>query len=258
MNNMIINPWEMADTIQQTVIPNFVLAKYITLRIAPPREKTIREGVVSTLAMLSYVLDNGKEINTIEVSQGPSGFEINFPFGKRGISATKYRGMKSIYKFRRPDGTWFQIGSNDPKTRINEKFTVSYAEEYLSKSISDWKTLSAKEHDQLIDEYLESMFMFGLAMDYNLPVEGEDIRFPEIGMVTDFYRRFEPPVGDDKYGRVTATKFAPAEGKDTLSGDYTLVDAEIAAAILTKLQERESTSTFNPKDFGNETSEDII
>lgn len=253
--NMIINPWDMADTIQQTVIPNFVLAKYMTLRIAPPKGKTVREGLVETLGLLSYTLENGKEITTIDVTQGPSGFEIEFPFGKRGLTATKYRGPKSVYKFRKANGDWFQIGTNDPKTWINERFTPAYAEEILSEKISDWTSLTDIDKSQLVDEYLEDMFMFGLAMDHNLEVEGEDIKFPEIGMVTNFYRRYEAPSGDEKYGRVTATKFAPAEGKETLSGDYTMVDAEIAAAILNKLQERDE--SFSPKDF-DKNSEDII
>lgn len=252
---MIINPWEMADTIQQTVIPNFVLAKYMLLKVAPPKGKTVRDGVVGTLGLLSYTLENGKEVTTIDVSQGPSGYEIAFPFGKRGISATKYRGPKSIYKFRKSDGTWFQIGTNNTPTGVNSKFTIEYAEEYLSGSINDWKTLPDRDREQLIDEYLESMFMFGLAMDFNLEVEGKDMKFPEVGMVTQFYRRYEAPIGDDKYGRVTATKFAPAEGKETLSGDFTMVDAEIAAAILNKLAERDE--SFNPKEF-DKTSEEVI
>lgn len=253
--NMIINPWDLADNIQQTTIPHFALAKYITLRIAPPKGKVVRDGLVETLGLLSYTLENGKEISTIEVTQGPSGFEINFPFGKRGLSATKYRGAKSVYKFRRSDGSWFQIGSNDPKTWINEKFTVAYAEDYLSKTMSNWKTLSSVDQNQLVDEYLEGMFMFGLAMDHNLEVEGNDMKFPEVGMVTNFYRRYEAPVGDEKYGRVIVTKFAPAEGKETLSGDFTMVDAEIAAAILNKLQERDE--SFDPKNF-DKNSEDIF
>lgn len=255
MTNMIINPWEMADTIQQTVIPNFVVAKYMLLRIAPPKGKLLRDGLVATQGLLSYQKENGETVTTIEVTQGPSGYEISFPFGKRGLLATKYRGAKSVYKFRRPDGTWFQIGSNDPKTWVNQKFTPEYAEEYLSKSMANWNTLPDIERDQLIDEYLENMFMFGLAMDFNLPIEGNDIKFPEVGLVTDFYRRYEAPSGDEKYGRVTATKFAPAEGKETLSGEFKVVDAEIAAAILNKLQERDE--SFDPKNF-DKNSEDVI
>lgn len=258
MSNLIINPWDIAEDTKQAVIPSFVQGKFILMRIAAPKGKTVRDGLVAHLGLISYKTEDGKEVTMTEVTKTSSGFTVEFPSGKRGILSTKFRGPKNWYKFRRPDGSWFQIGTNDPVTKINDKFTPEYAEKRLSATVKEWSSYNDIERDNLIDEYLEGMFMFGLAMDFNLPMKEEikEIELPFVGMVTEFYRQYTPPAKGEKYGNTIITKFAPREGKETLSGDYTRVDAEIAVAIHTKLQEREE-ERFDPAVFG-EDDEDVI
>jgi hypothetical protein len=237
----------MAESLSETILPSFLKGKFILLRIAPPKGKTVREGLVHTLGLSSYTNENGKEFKMIEVTDGPSGYEVTFPFGKRGIMATKYRGPKSWYKFRKEDDTWFQIGSNDPVTKVNEKFTAGYAEKILSVS-KGWAKLSEAERDEQIDQYLYDMFSFAFAIDYSLKVEQGVPELPFVGMVTELYRRYTEPKEGAKYGNTTVTKFATAEGKERLSGKFTKVDEEIAVAIYDKLIERDE-ARFDPSDF---------
>jgi len=256
MSNLTINPWEMAEGLNEAVIPSFVEAKYMLLRIAPPKGKTIKEGLVNTLGLVSYIGDNGKEVLMIEVTEGPDGYSVEFPFGKRGIQATKYRGPKSWYRFKKSDGTWFQIGSNNPVTKVNNKFTANYAEKHLSTTVEDWAKLSIAEQDALIDQYLLDMYMFAFALDYNLEVDQDNVQLPFVGMVTKLYRRYTPPKEGERFGNTIVTKFAPSEGRETLNGEFTQVDATIAAAIYNKLQERDA-ARFNPLDFVENEREDF-
>ena len=84
----------------------------------------------------------------------------------------------------------------------------------------------------LIDEYLYNRFMFALALDYNMltPEQYELLDNPEVdfdqllkegtivlpfvGMITNMYRRYDPPKDDKQYGNTVVTKFAPSEGKE--------------------------------------------
>jgi len=257
MSNLI-NPWEMVSDLNEAVIPQFTQAKYMILRIAPPKGKDIHAGLLATCGLVSYIGENETEVKMIEASEGPSGYEITFPNGKRGLTATKYRGPKSWYRFRKADGSWFQIGSNNRDTGINEKFTPAYAEKHLASSIKGWDQMSEADREGSVNDYLYDMFMFALALDFNLKVEGDNIEMPFVGMVSDLYRRYTPPKEGEKYGNTVITKFAPSEGRTTLSGDYTKVDAEIAVAIHEKIQER-SEARFNPADFTEkEAEEDVI
>lgn len=257
MSNLI-NPWDMASDLNEAVIPQFVQAKYMVLRIAPPKGKEVVAGLLATCGLMSYVGENGTEVKMIEVSEGPSGYSVEFPNGKRGITATKYRGPKSWYRFRKEDGSWFQIGSNDRATGINNKFTPEYAEKHLESSIKGWDQISEADRKEMIEEYLYDMFLFALALDFNLKVEGDDLEMPFVGMVSDLYRRYTPPKDGEKYGNTVITKFAPSEGRETLSGDYTKVDAEIAAAVHAKIQERDE-ARFDPADFAKkDAKEDVI
>ena len=253
----IVNVWDMTEGLNEQVIPQFVEGKYMVLRIVPPKGKDIAAGLVTTCGLVSYTGENGNDVPMIEVSEGPGGFEVSFPNGKRGISATKYRGPKSWYRFRKEDGSWFQIGSNNRETGINEKFTPEYAEKHLSTSMKGWDQMSEADREEYKDEYLQDMFMFALALDFNLKVEGDEMELPFVGMVTDLYRRYTPPKEGQQYGNTVITKFAPSEGRETLSGDYTTVDAEIAAAVYEKLTER-TEARFDPTEFANKNSEEAV
>jgi len=256
MSNLV-NVWDMTDSLNEQVIPQFVKGKYMILRIAPPKGKEIESGLVTTCGLVSYAGENGKDVPMIEVSEGPGGFEVSFPNGKRGIQATKYRGPKSWYRFRKSDGSWFQIGSNNRETKVNEKFTVDYAEKHLSGSIKGWDQMSEVDRQDNINEYLYDMFMFALALDFNLRVEGDEMELPFVGMVTDLYRRYTPPKEGQQYGNTVITKFAPTEGMETLTGDYTTVDEAIAAAVYDKLQER-SEARFDPTELDTNNSDEVI
>ena len=256
MSNLV-NLWEMTEGLNEQVIPQFVKGKYMILRIAPPKGKDIIAGLVTTLGLVSYVGENGNDVPMIEVAEGPGGYEVTFPNGKRGIQATKYRGPKSWYRFRKEDGSWFQIGSNNRETGVNEKFTPEYAEKHLSNSMKGWDQMSDVDKAANINEYLYDMFMFALALDFNLKVEGDEMESPFVGMVTDLYRRYTPPKEDQTYGNTVVTKFAPSEGRETLTGDYTTVDEAIAAAVYDKLQER-SEARFDPAELDTKKSDDVI
>lgn len=246
--NMIVNPWEMGEEVSSNSIPSFTKGKFIVLRIVPPKGKTVRDGKVATLGMISYIADDGKEKVLIEVAQTSGGYSVEFPFGKRGIMATKYRGPKSWYSFvNNETGKRYQIGKNDPVTKINSRCTLEAAEKYLSENISDWQNLDNTSKEDAIDEYFNDMFMYGLAKDFNLDVERDDSLIPQVGMITDFYRRYTPPKTGERFGNVIVTKYATSEGKENISGDYKMVDAEIAATIYDGLTTRDdSASSFDP------------
>lgn len=249
---LIMNPWEISEeSTSVTRPPSFTQAKYMLVRLAHPKGKTVRDGVVATLAMISYFNEQDKEVESVQVDQTPSGYEITFPNGKGGIMATKYRGPKSFYKFVNNDTQkWYQIGSNDPVTKINSKCTTEAATAEMSKRIEGWDTLNDAEQNQYIDEYFQSLYMFGLAKDFNLDTESKEDEIPTVGFVTDFYRRYTPPKGDERYGNVTVTKYAKAENKPNLPGEYKLVDAEIAASIYEALTSRDnSAASFDPANF---------
>jgi len=250
----IVNPWELGEI--TTGMPVFTKGKFITLKITPPKGKTIRNGLVATLAMIAYE-NEGEMIETVSVTGSPASYHVEFPHGKRDIMATKYRGPKSWYRFRNNEtGSFYTIGKRDPVTGINSRMTDDGAIDYLSGKITGWEGLSPDEQDSMIDDYFAEMYMFALAKDYNMDVEQEPALTPFTGMVTDFYRRYTPPKEGERWGNVVVTKFARQEGKETLSGDYTQVDAEIAATIYETLTTHEaSTTSFDPASFV-ENSED--
>jgi len=247
--------WEMSKKLNLSQIPDFVKGKFMLVRLAPPRGKTVRDGIVSSVAMLSYEGENG-EVDLVEVNKTPGGYQVSFPKGKRGILATKFRGPKSFYRFfNNVEQKWYEWGENDRKTGVNSNFTLQYAKEYLAGNdkngnprVPDWENLSDEEKDIHIDKYYQDKYMEGLAKDFNLDIEVDKSKLPQVGMVTNFYRRSTPPKEGERFSNIIVTKFAPREGKETLSGENKLVDAEIATSIYDALTRREDTS-FKPEDF---------
>jgi hypothetical protein len=214
-------------------IPNFVLGKFMVLDLVPPKGKTIHDGIVMTAAMLSYKPLEGDEVELVSVTQDGDKFNVEFPNGKRGIVASKYRGPKSIYKFvDTSSNKWMQIGSNKPGEICNEA-TVPYADKHLAENVEGYDELSQGEKDILIEEYLHDFFMFGLSQDFAFNTDEESgLILPRPGMVVKFYRRYTPPVDGKKYGNVIITKWALKEKQPNLDGSFTEQDPEIAAAIL--------------------------
>lgn len=244
------NPMDLVE--QSNRIPLLTEGKFMVLRMVPPKKtNSIRDGLVMTLALISY-MDKDKEVELVSISETPDGYKVDLPQGKRGIFATKYRGPKSYFRFKdEKTGADIYLGNNDPKTKINSKCTIAAAEEYMSVKIDNFEALPQDEKDAYIDEYFQNFYTFAFAKDLALPeVDGVQV-LPQPGMVTQLYRTYEPPQGDDKWGNTTVSKY-PLKGQDVpnLSGDYKLMPAEIATAIYQKITETDKpfNSEFNLDD----------
>lgn len=251
----IINPWELSAELESqssplSKIPNFTLAKYMVLRLVPPKGKTVRDGLVMTAAMLSYTPVEGDEVKTINISEGTGGYEIEFPLGKVGLMATKFRGPTSYYKFVDPRDKKFKQISND-------KFTLDGAIAELSKT-AGWEELSDVEKDISLDEYFINNYNFGMDRDFALDVD----EHVEIGLVSQFYRRYAPPAEGEKYPHIIITKWPskrnPEEaGFANLTGEFKKADEEVALAIYDKLTERND-NKFDPSSFSENNDDDVI
>jgi hypothetical protein len=248
----ILNIWEMGTELDANkpagskfTIPTFVKGKYMVLKVAPPKTKTIRDGLVMTAAMLSYEYE-GAEVKTIEVKEGVGGYDILFPHGKYDLLATKYRGPKSMYKFLNPKtGKFTQIS--------NDKFTLTYAEQYLSSILPNWYELDASEKDVHVDEYFENMYTFGMANDFNFNTGIDPYDIPAPGMVVNFYRRWTAPKEGEKYGNTIITKWPNKKSEvekdyQNLDGSFAKFDEAIALAIYDGIKEQ-ATPKFDPSSF---------
>jgi len=237
MNN--INVWDLGSEVENKPrIPTFAKSKYMVLKVVPPKGKTVRDGLVMHAALISYEDKDGNEIKVTNVTEGTSGYEVEFPLGKYLVLATKYRGPKSWYNFVHPvSGKWTRIPQ--------EKFSLSFANEYVKSHTENWDQLDDTTKEQLVDDYFEKMYTFGLACDFNLDTSEEDFVTPKPGMVTHFYRRYTPPKEDEKYGNTIITKW-PSRRIDAekdfeaLDGSYEMVNSEVAEAIITALSENDN------------------
>lgn len=248
--SLFINPLDEDQSKDSKTPPSFFLGKYIVTKIGPPRDKTLREGMTISLALLSYENGSGQTIETISLAEGPNGYIVDFPQGKTRIKATKYRGPKSWYSFYHPvTGKRFTMGTRDPKTGINNLFTVEFVEDYYKQTLNNWSDLPQSEKDQLINEFLENKYLAAFARDFNLKVNEDDYfqgEFPVVGMVTNFYHEYTPPVGESKWGNVIATKYSKKGDPKSLPGDYEIYPIGIAQAINDKLAEYNRPDSFMP------------
>ncbi len=242
MSNIQINPWELGDDIQGTSIPHFAEGTHILAKLAHPKNKTVRDGLVGYFIMTSFIDEYGKKVDLIEATESPDGYQIKFPLGKRGLLATKFRGPQNNYKFVNPKtNKWFQI----PK----ERFTPEYASEFLSSKRPEWESLADIEKEGLIDEYLQDMFMFGLSQDLLLPAtESGDFTRPVVGVKTKLYRVSTPAdeTKGEKYPNIKITKWE--KGKPSLDGEFELVSEDLASAIYAEYSRRDE-DTFDPSTF---------
>lgn len=241
---MDIKPWDMGTEVaERPNVPSFTKAKFMITKVVPPKGKTIRDGLVVHAALISYN-NEGSDVKVTEVVEGPGGYAVEFPLGKFLVSATKYRGPKSIYNFVHPtSGKWTKIEA--------EKFTVPFAESYLSTSIPNWAELDDLAKEDHVDTYFEDMYNFGLACDFNFDTTEKDHPKVTPGMVVEFYRRYTPPAEDEKYGRTIITKWPSKKNLtekeyESLDGSFELKDAIIAEAILTALQTSDKPKEFDP------------
>ena len=230
-----IKPWEMGEA--TTGIPPLCVGDLMLVKLAFPREKTVRDGLVGTFMLTSYKDKNDKIIKTIEVKEGPGGYEVSFPLGKKNLIATKFRGPKSYYRFQNPnDGSYYVIPQ--------EKFSVEYATQYCATKIKDWDTLNDIEQDEHIDKYLEDMFMFGLSQDLMLPIEGDSFTAPTVGMQCKLYRVYTPPLEGEKYGNTIITKWH--KGEDPLTAEYEILPEILATTAYEEYYKRDVDTTFDP------------
>lgn len=228
----------MGDEVQGSSFPEFCLTNYMLVRVAPPKGKSTADGLVGTFLMTSYIDEKENEIKTVEVTESPNGYSIEFPLGKRGLQATKYRGPKSFYKFKHPDtGKWFQIS--------NDKFSEPYAIGHLKNTVTDFDTMSAIEQNELISEYLWNMYLFGLSMDLNLPSAGDTFKIPEAGLSTSLYRVYTAPKADEKYPDIKITKWE--KGHEPLDGEFKEFPSALADALYDAFKQRDD--SFDPTQF---------
>lgn len=255
---MTPNIWELGSELEGFKpkgigAPNFCLSKYMILKLIPPKGKSVSDGLVMTTALLSFTDKDGQEVKTTVVSEGTNGYDIQFPLGKIGILATKFKGPMSFKynRFVNPDtGKTFRIST--------EKFTVQYAKDLLANSIQNWSELSDADKSMHVDNYFENLYVSGLANDLAIETSKEVILRP--GLVTSLYRRFTPAAPGEKYDNIIITKWPSKVIDDEkefkpLDGSYKLYDEALALAILDKLQEREDTK-FDPASFVDDTSDD--
>lgn len=256
----MINPVELAQEAKER-IPSFAKAKYMVVKMAPPKMGTIRDGLVLYAVLISFVNENGEEVEMVTVGEDAENNKhiIEFPFGKGGLLTTKFRGPKSYYRFKDDDtGKFYYLGKNDPVTKINSLLTNDAAIAQLKDKVDNWDTLAETDKDIMIDEYFESIYKFGLGKDLSLPsADGEQV-VPELGMVTELYRMYYPPKDDEQYGNTIISKWPRRDSAqpqaENLGGDYKIVNADIAVAIYEELTKRDD--TFDPAKFSSD--EDII
>lgn len=231
MTNLNINPWELGDDLNSTAIPSTCLGNFTVVKLVHPRNKTVRDGIVGTFLMTSYTDDAGNKVELVKATESSDGYKVEFPFGKRSLIGTKFRGPQNDYRFINPKTKkWFQISK--------EKLTVGYANTLLATKYDDWETKTEVEKDALIDEYLVGLFMFGLSQDLALPVE-EDGSFvkPFVGLTTSLYRVSTPPAEGEKYPNVKVTKWE--KGKPSLDGEHGSVPEALALAIYNEYLKRD-------------------
>lgn len=234
---MFVNPWELSKKVTGTTIPNLVKARYVVVKLNPPKEKSVRDGMVLTSLMLNFTDESGNVIKTVDTVDD----KIEFPLGKKSLVATKFRGPLSYYKWKRQK-------TNEPFAIDSSAFTEEAAREYLSKKVSDWKVLDSVAQNSYIDDYFQDLYLFGLSKDLDLPEnpENEEILVPTIGMITDFYRVYTPPSKGEKYGNIIITKWK--QPLDNLDGSYTLMDADEAVKLYDAYRTKDDVS-FNPDSF---------
>lgn len=248
MSNIEIKPWEMGNEIKTTGLPPLCVVDTLLVKLAPPKGKDTRSGLVGGFLITAYYDDNNNKTDLITVTESAEGYSVEFPKGKKGIYATKYRGPKSYYRFKNPlTNKFYQIPQ--------EKLTSEYAAEYLSEKLSDWVNLSQSEKDELVTEYMEDMFMFGLSQDLLLPIhDNGDFEAPVVGVQTKLYRIYTPPAEGEDWGNTIITKWH--KGHPSLTSDYEVMSEAKTTAIFDAYTSKEEES-FDPTNFV-EKDDDVI
>ena len=253
----IIKPWEMGEVFKRNDIPTIVTADCVLAKIVPPKDKatggpgSVRNGLVATFIMIGYTDEAGNTIETIKYSESPEGYKFEFPLGKKELVGTKFRGPKNYYRF-------FNLESKEFYNIPQEKFTVEYAEKFLSEKISGWNNIPDNEKDLAVDEYLSDMFLYGLSQDLVLPIKDGNFEKPFVGLQTKLYRVHTPAQEGEKWGKTILTKWQ--KGLPSLDGTYNTMSEELATAMLLDYQTKDDkvTTDFDPTTFTEDTADDVI
>jgi len=250
MSKLHLKPWEMGEERASTGIPALCTTEQMCVKLACPKNKTVRDGLVAYFLMTSYFNSDGKQIETVIVQEDPSGYKISFPLGKTGLISTKYRGPKSYYKFQdNKSGSFYEIPQS--------KFTVEAATTECADKVGGWSDLSDEDKALHIDEYFASMFNFGMSQDLMLPIEGDDFTDPAVGITTKLYRVYTPPSEGEKYGNVIITKWK--RGLPNLDGEFKVNPEPLAVAAYEEYQKRDNVETkFDPTTFVEDEGDDVI
>lgn len=251
----LVKPWEMGELKPQAGIPPVTTGEFLLVRLVPPKDKltgeagSVRNGLVASFMMLNYTDDTGTTVETVKYGESPEGFKFEFPLGKRDLLATKFRGPKNLYRF-------FNLDTKSFYEIQKEKFTPEYAEMHLAEKFDTWDTFTAEHKDELIDEYLQEMFMFGLSQDLILPIKDGNFTAPFVGMSTKLYRIYTPPMDGERWGRTIITKFH--KGSPRLDDSYNTMSEQLATAMLTEYKTKEDKAAeFDPTTF-TETEDDVV
>lgn len=258
------NPYDLSQEVKS--MPKFCMAKYIVTGMnAPKKSNDIKDGINCTLMMLEYIPKLGAEpIKTTKVDASAQGVTVTFPEGRTGITANMFRGPKSIYKYKNGD-QWREI----PRDSISKEGFYKW----LKANDPEAKNRSQKELEEMLEDYLTSIFHVGLNMDFGLnPQDGEEVK---VGLTRWFYRSYEEPKEGEKYGNVRLTRYMPKKIKeaeaellkknpqahitgfaDDLTDAPKYNKSEIAYAIqlqFKKEQEKEAdkAASFNPDDYAD-------
>lgn len=256
INNLL--PWEIGQETKKEketkfTIPSLVLGEFIVVKLAPPKTtNSVRDGLVSTFLMRSFKeIETGKEYETIKINGDEKNPTIEFPYGKSGLIATKFRGPRSFMRWIRPDT---KASYEIPK----ETYTADFARKDLTVAIPEFPNLTEIEQDALIDEYLYDRFTtYGLSLDLALPVKDGEITPISVGLTTQLYRTYSPPEGDSRWPTIIVTKWL--KGQPPLTGEHRMIDEAIALKVYEEYLKRDSNSQFDPRLLDKENEdEDVI
>lgn len=253
--SIIKKPWELGEVqasnkFSPFQLPDVCKGKHLLVRIAPPKGKGVRSGLVTTFLMTSYFDESGTEIKLVEAMENTNGYKITFPLGKKGLVATKYRGPTSYYRYLDKESNQFYQIPND-------RFTPESAIHYCEENVEGWAKKSDIDKDLCLDEYFQEMFMFGISQDLSLPIEGDSFTQPFVGLQSELYRVYTPPKEGEKYGNIIITKWH--RGKPNLDGTFVSQTPELAEAIHMEYQVRDTDEkSFDPTSFVESVDDDEI
>lgn len=259
---IVSKPWELGEIKESNnfspfSIPDVCKGKHLLVRLAPPKGKGVRDGLVATFLMTSFFDESDNPIELVDVKENAGGYKISFPLGKRGLIATKYRGPSSYYRYLDTvKNQFYQI----PQERFTPEGALAYCEENPKNipELEGFKDKADIERDEILDQYFQDLYLFGISQDLVLPIEDDKYKEPFVGIQSELYRVYTAPKEGERYGNIIITKWR--RGKPSLSGDFTEVVPALAEAIHLEYQARDNDDNvkFDPTSFVEDKEDDEI